>query len=91
MGAYSYRTTRAGRASLHAYGLAIDIGGADVGGQRLSVVDDYRLGGASCDPSAPPLNHLACQLRRTGFFEEIITPDDDADHKDHLHLAIVPL
>jgi hypothetical protein len=91
MGAYAYRTTRAGRTSLHAFGLAIDVGGVDVAGQRLSVADDYRLGGASCDSSAPALNHLACKLRSTGFFEEIITPDDDEDHRDHLHLAIVPL
>jgi len=91
MGAYAYRTTRAGRTTLHAFGLAIAVGGVDVAGRRLSVTDDYRLGGASCDAAAPPLNHLACQLRRTGFFEEVITPDDDEDHKDHLHLAIVPL
>jgi hypothetical protein len=91
MGAYAYRTTRAGRTSLHAFGLAIDVGGVDVSGRRLSVASDYQLGGASCDSAAPPLNNLACQLRRTGFFEEVITPDDDEDHKDHLHLAIVPL
>jgi hypothetical protein len=91
MGAYAYRTTRAGRTSLHAFGLAIDVGGADVGGERLSVGDDYLLGRVSCEAGAPALNHLACELRRTGFFEEVITPDDDADHRDHLHLAIVPL
>jgi hypothetical protein len=91
MGAYAYRTTRAGRTSLHAFGLAIDVGSVDVAGQRLSVADDYRMGLASCGTAAPTLNHLACELRRTGFFEEIITPDDDDDHKDHLHLAIVPL
>jgi len=91
MGAYSYRTTRAGRTSLHAYGLAIDVGGASVAGQRLSVASDYRRGSERCDPAAPPLNHLACTLEKTGLFEEIITPDDDWDHKDHLHLAITPL
>jgi hypothetical protein len=91
MGAYAYRTTRAGRTSLHAFGLAIDVGGVDVGGQRLSVAGDYRLGDRACGSDSPPLNRLACDLRRTGFFEEVITPDDDADHHDHLHLAILPL
>lgn len=91
MGAYAYRTTRAGRTSLHAFGLAIDVGGADVAGRRLSVAGDYQRGGASCEAGAPALNQLACELRRTGFFEEVITPDDDGDHQDHLHLAIVPL
>lgn len=91
MGAYAYRTTRAGRTSLHAFGLAIDVGGVDVAGRRLSVADDYRTGFSSCSTEAPALNHVACELRRTGFFEEVLTPDDDSDHKDHLHLAIVPL
>jgi len=91
MGAYAYRTTRTGRASLHAYGLAIDIGGVDVGGERLSVVDDYRRGDLRCEPRAPALNHVACAMRQTGFFEEVLTPDDDRDHRDHLHLAILPL
>jgi hypothetical protein len=90
MGAYAYRTTRAGRTSLHAFGLAIDVGGVDVDGRKLSVAGDYRMG-RTCDADAPPLNRLACDLRRTGFFEEIITPDDDGDHQDHLHLAILPL
>ena len=25
------------------------------------------------------------------LFRELITPDHDADHRDHVHLAIVPL
>lgn len=90
MGAYAYRTTRAGRTSLHAFGLAIDVGGVSVAGQRLSVASNYSHG-ESCGPDASPLNRLACSLRRTGFFEEVITPDDDADHRDHLHLGILPL
>jgi hypothetical protein len=77
MGAYAYRTTRAGRTSLHAFGLAIDVGGVDVAGRRLSVAGDFRHGG-SCEPDAPPLNLLACDLRHTGFSKKSSRPTTTA-------------
>lgn len=32
------------------------------------------------------LRRLACRLKHHSAFRVIITPDDDADHRDHLHL-----
>ena len=89
-GAYSYRTTRAGKPSLHAQGLAIDVHALSIGSSRFEVERDYVRGGA-CEAETSPLNRLACDARRMGLLEEVITPDDDSDHRDHLHLAIAPL
>jgi hypothetical protein len=90
-GAYVFRTTRSGRPSLHALGLAIDVHRVHAGTHRLDVSRDYARGqGPSCEQGSAVLNRLACELDRTGLFEQVITPDDDSDHRDHLHLAIAP-
>jgi len=90
-GAYVYRTTRRGHPSLHALGLAIDVHRIRMGNHRLDVSRDYARGqGPSCQEGSAILNRLACELDRTGLFEQVITPDDDSDHRDHLHLAISP-
>jgi hypothetical protein len=90
--AYSYRFTRQGRLSLHARGLAVDVHEVVVSGQRESVRRDFARGrGDGCAPTNPLLNRLACRLRALGLFRELITPDHDADHQDHLHLGIAPL
>jgi len=92
MGAYVNRRTRAGRPSLHALGLALDAAKFKSARGSHSVARDYVRGlGHSCYQDAPPLNQMACQLRQLGLFRELITPDHDADHHDHFHLAIVPL
>jgi hypothetical protein len=88
-GAYVYRTTRAGRPSLHALGLAIDVHQLRTTQHNFDVLHDYVRGtGPSCKADSPTLNRLACELDRTGLFQQVITPDDDSDHRDHLHLAI---
>jgi len=90
--AYSYRFTRHGRLSLHARGLAIDVHEVVVFGRRESVRHDFARGrGDGCQPTSPVLNRLACRLRGLGLFRELITPDHDADHQDHLHLGLAPL
>jgi hypothetical protein len=90
-GAYAYRTQKSGRLSLHARGLAIDIHALDYGERREFVERDFARGlGDGCSRDAPDLNRLVCQLRRLGLFQELITPDHDADHHDHVHLAISP-
>lgn len=89
-GAYVYRTQKNGRPSLHAEGLALDVHGVKAGGVRLEVGRDFRRGvGPRCETESV-LNRLVCDLDRTGLFEEVITPDDDGDHRDHVHLAIAP-
>jgi len=91
-GAYSYRMSRVGRLSLHAHGLAIDVHELVVRGQRLSVSKDFARGlSDGCSADAPALNQVACRLKTTGLFQELLTPDYNADHHDHLHLAIAPL
>lgn len=89
--AHVYRPTRAGRLSLHANGLALDIHRAILDdGTALSVSRDYvtHLARRGCLPSAKPLNQLACELAASGWFAEFFTPDDNADHRDHFHVGI---
>ncbi len=40
--------------------------------------------------AARRLRQLACRLKHHSAFRVIITPDDDADHRDHLHLETFP-
>lgn len=90
-GAYVYRMSSKGRLSLHANGLAIDIHEVTVHGEQLTVKKAFARGlGDSCESNFPPLNRVACHLKRSGAFKEMLTPDYDADHHDHLHLAIAP-
>lgn len=88
-GAYVYRTTRGGRLSLHARGLALDVHDAIAGGTVLTVKKDFARG-AGCSGDLPLLNRVACDLRALGWFRELLTPDDDRDHHDHFHLAVSP-
>lgn len=91
-GAYAYRMSRKGRLSLHAYGLAMDVHEVSTRDQTYSVEKDYaRSVGESCDSGVPLLNRLACELRATGAFRELLTPNYNADHRDHFHLGIAPL
>ena len=91
-GAYVDRLTRAGRPSLHARGLAIDVHVMTVLGQELAVKDRFVRGMTDeCAADAPALNRVHCGLRRLGLYKELLTPDYDADHHDHFHLAVAPL
>jgi hypothetical protein len=87
-GAYSYRMSRVGRLSLHAYGLALDVHQIVVDGRRLSVDRDFARG-IGCGVG-PALNRVACRLRELGIFRELLTPDYNADHNDHFHLGVAP-
>ena len=88
-GAYSYRTSRVGRLSLHAYGLALDVHEIVVEGRRLSVEKDFARN-IGCGVG-PALNRVACRLRELGIFRELLTPDYNADHNNHFHLGVAPL
>jgi len=91
-GAYVFRTSKKGRLSLHAYGLALDVHDVTTDQGTFSVRRDFArglLGG--CGDDFPVLNRLACRLRQRGLFRELLTPDYDADHHDHLHLGVAPL
>ncbi len=87
-GAYVYRLTRHGKLSLHANGLALDVHQVFTkDGTSYEVERDFARG-VGCAKDVPFVNRLACELRETELFRELITPDYDADHKDHLHLGI---
>ncbi|MDQ2644976.1 MAG: extensin family protein [Myxococcota bacterium] len=91
-GAYVYRTMRKGRLSLHAYGLAIDVHEVRTASGTQTVKRNFLRGTReSCDTDEPIPNQLACRLKRRGLFRELLTPDYNADHHDHLHLGIAPL
>ena len=88
-GAYSYRMARVGRLSLHAYGLALDVHEVTAYGTSHVVARDFAKGLPNgCASDAPLLNRLACRLAQLRMFQELLTPDSNADHHDHLHLAI---
>jgi hypothetical protein len=88
-GAYSYRMAKVGRLSLHAYGLALDVHEVTADGKSFVVTHDFARGLANgCAESAPLLNRLACRLAQLRLFQELLTPDSNADHRDHLHIAI---
>jgi len=88
-GAYSYRMAKVGRLSLHAYGLAIDVHEVTAGGRSYVVARDFAKGLPNgCAEDAPLLNRLACRLSQLRLFQELLTPDSNADHHDHLHIAI---
>lgn len=88
-GAYSYRMARVGRLSLHAYGLALDVHEVIADGTSYVVTRDFARGLPNgCAGGAPLLNRLACRLAQLRLFQELLTPDSNADHRDHLHLAI---
>lgn len=86
-GAYVYKTAPSGRLSHHAHGLAIDLHEFSVRGQSLSV-DRAFSRNAGCSRSVPTLNRLACDLRATRAFDEFLTPDYNAAHRDHLHVSV---
>lgn len=98
--AYQRRRIRGSKhLSKHSFGLALDVHvfeGEELG--RVSIVDDYEqgLGDASDCEGAPlteagrSLRRLECQLRASGVFELILSPDDDAHHYNHFHLQVAP-
>lgn len=88
-GAYSYRMARVGRLSLHAHGLALDVHEVTANGRSHVVTRDFARGLPNgCAAEAPVLNRLACRMAQLRLFQELLTPDSNADHHDHLHLAI---
>ncbi len=91
-GAYVYRLSNKGRVSLHAYGLAIDMHGFTRLGVRYEVQHDFKkgIGGAVADDT-PIANAIAERFRNSGLFHEYLTPDDNADHYDHVHVGVSPL
>src|SRR5450432_195340 len=104
-GIYQYRTRRRStKLSEHAHGLAIDVhqfGTAD--GKIFDVARDFEVSvgawsqteptacvGSPERPEARVLRTLACGLRASSAFREIITADDNSDHDNHFHIEAFP-
>lgn len=100
-GMYEYRTRRRSKKlSEHAHGFAIDVhqfGTAD--GRVFDVERDFEQGvgewesrdpvacvGSPEKPEGRVLRELACSLRASSAFREIITADDNSDHDNHFHI-----
>ena len=84
-GAYSCRTTHAGRESEHAHGLAIDVAGFELAdGHRVLVKDAW----SKRDRDGRFLHAVADAACR--YFNEVLTPESDRDHQNHIHLDLGP-
>lgn len=85
LGTYSCRDTAGGRLSEHATGNAMDLAGFEMADGALVLVErDWRHPG-------PRRDFLRAVARRAcGYFTEVLTPDSDRDHWNHLHLDIGP-
>ncbi|HLY54922.1 MAG TPA: extensin family protein [Stellaceae bacterium] len=86
-GAYACRAESSGRdrISQHGFGRAIDVAGfvlAD--GTRISVEDDWDDDGPRGD-FIHDIARGACD-----YFSVVLTPDSNADHRNHLHLDVGP-
>ena len=105
-GIYQYRTRRGStKLSEHAHGLAIDVHAfVKPDGTVYDVQRDFESGvgewppreNVSCvgSPESVParrLRELACALRLSSAFKEIITADDNADHDNHFHIEAFPI
>jgi hypothetical protein len=105
-GTYSYRNVRGtSHLSGHAFGLAIDVHGFETAAGFIDVERDFpkdadrwgvsRTNVAGCTGNPPAgagatLRTLACELRAASAFHLIMSPDDNADHRNHLHIESYP-
>jgi len=84
-GAYACRRTRGGKESAHALGRAIDLAGIELDdGTVIRVAEDWRMPGKN----SAFLHEVAREACH--YFSEVLTPDSDADHYNHLHLDTGP-
>jgi hypothetical protein len=84
-GTYDCRTTDTGRPSAHARGLAMDLAGVELAdGRQVLVEKDWR----PRDSRGRFLHALAAAACR--YFNEVLDPDSDRDHWNHIHLDLGP-
>jgi hypothetical protein len=82
-GAYNCRTTDTGRESAHATGMAMDVAGFVLtDGTMISVKQQWGRRGRGRDF----LRAVASQACH--YFNEVLDPDSDRDHVDHIHLDL---
>ncbi len=82
-GAYNCRATKAGRESEHAHGMAMDVAGFELtDGTMISVKHEWNERGKKRDFLR------AVATKACGYFNEVLDPDSDRDHVDHIHLDL---
>jgi hypothetical protein len=89
---------RAGTASMHRRGLAIDVGWLTAeSGEAVSVLDDYERhsGAPPCEAGAETdlgrrLRDFACALHAAKAFNVVLTPNANKAHHNHFHLDVTP-
>jgi len=86
----------------HAKGLAIDIGAfVKKDGTRLDVKMDWQaaIGTPPCGAGSAPrvataaaeeLRAIVCEVRAAGLFNVMLTPNANAEHRDHFHFDLTP-
>ena len=83
--------------SQHAYGNAIDLASfKDSAGLTYSVNNDFVIDPApqkTCTAPTEPgkdtvLHEVACELKDEGLFNIVLTPNYNADHRDHFHVDL---
>ncbi len=86
----------------HCGALAVDVGTfKKKDGSVLDVDKDFngRIGTATCTagtgpnpvtPNATELWDIVCESARRGLFHVVLTPNFNADHKNHFHLEVTP-
>ncbi|MEO8900647.1 MAG: hypothetical protein ABI488_03325, partial [Polyangiaceae bacterium] len=61
-------------------------------GVHYEVQHDFKKGiGGTLSDDTPIANAIADRFRNSGLFHEYLTPDDNADHHDHVHVGVSPL
>jgi hypothetical protein len=92
---------RRGAPMHHAAGLAIDVAAfIKADGSRLDVRNDWIRGPSSgtcrgdalpdtASPRAIELHAILCEIVERRLFQEVLTPNHDAKHRDHFHLEVV--
>lgn len=105
-GVYNYRCIGGGTPpncpngiSQHAYAMAIDLAGFTIGdGTFYSVNDDWVIdpdAEETCDAPTEEgrdrfLHELICELKAAAVWNIVLTPNYNADHRNHFHVDLTP-
>lgn len=105
IGVYNYRCIGGGTPpdcpsgiSQHAYAKAIDIAGFKTSdGTTYTVLTDWLIDPATttCTADTEPgkdefLHRVICELKRANVWNIVLTPNYNADHRNHFHVDLTP-
>ena len=94
------RVRRSGKPSGHARAMAVDAARFHLEDGRVLDVDEHwqehERGGPACprrdheSEDAQLVRGVVCDAIQGGLFQVVLTPHHDRDHKNHVHLELVP-